>query len=109
MRAITRILQTCGFAVLEATTVADAIAKLPEHPDWVLLDLMLPDGCGTEVLAKIRAEGLATGICVVTGCTGARLDRARTMGAEHIFIKPVAVDRLMAVLRSRVSVPAVPT
>src|SRR5262245_47560309 len=53
-KAITLILKKRGFAVSEAGSVADAFRGLgpPQHhpPEWVLLDLMLPDGSGIDVL-----------------------------------------------------------
>src|SRR3954471_20453034 len=46
-RAIACILKQQGFAVCEAATLADAVreAEGAAH-EWVLLDLMLPDGNG---------------------------------------------------------------
>src|SRR5688572_3635756 len=44
-RAITLILRNQGFVASEAATVAEALRKLTDRrPEWVLLDLMLPDG-----------------------------------------------------------------
>src|SRR4051794_18766469 len=43
-RALTLLLRHRGFAVSEAGTIAEAVAGLAARPDWVLLDLMLPDG-----------------------------------------------------------------
>src|SRR5690348_17968305 len=49
-RAMALILKRHGFAVCEAGTVAEAMAALGAKPGWVLLDLLLPDGCGIDVL-----------------------------------------------------------
>lgn len=91
--------------MLEAGTVAQALAKLTDQPQWVLLDLMLPDGCGSEVLARINAEQLPADVIVITGCVGPRLERVRAMGATQIFLKPVDVDRLISLLREPSSAP----
>lgn len=88
--------------MLEAATVAEAIARLADQPRWVLLDLMLPDGCGSQILERIKDERLPTDVCVVTGCSGPILERVRAMGAEHIFVKPVDVEELIALLRQDV-------
>ena len=98
-KAIARILRQQNFAVLEAGTVAQALARLADQPRWVLLDLMLPDGCGSEVLARVKAEQLPAEVCVITGCVGPRLEQVRAMGANHVFLKPVDVDRLISLLR----------
>jgi len=75
-----------------------ALGALPQRPDWVLLDLMLPDGCGSEVLRKVRRDGAACKVCVITGCGPEKLEEVRAMGPELILKKPVDVQRLLAVL-----------
>ena len=82
----------------EASTVAGAMAGLASRPSWILLDLMLPDGCGSDVLRKVRAERLDIKVCVVTGCGPALLDEVRTLGAEEVLTKPLNVDLLLATL-----------
>ena len=97
-RAISLILKRHGFSVSEAGTVAEAMSGLAFRPDWVLLDLMLPDGCGSEVLRRVGAEELATRVCVITGCGPEKLDEVRALHPEHILNKPIDVDRLVHVL-----------
>jgi DNA-binding response OmpR family regulator len=94
------ILKRQGFAVSEASTVAEAIngVKHSPAPGWLLLDLMLPDGCGLDVLKKIRRDGLPTKTCIVTGCAGELLSEARHAGAEHTFVKPLDVEQLVHVM-----------
>jgi DNA-binding response OmpR family regulator len=94
------ILKRRGFAVREAATVAEAEAALDDRPQWVLLDLMLPDGCGTDVLRRARARGVRSRFCVITGCGAEMIDDARRAGAEHAFTKPLDVERLLGVLRA---------
>ena len=97
-RAVTLILKQRGFETAEAATVADALAGLARRPHWVLLDLMLPDGCGTDVLRRIRSGGDACRVCVVTGCGPAKLDEARALRPDAILNKPLDVDRLLSLL-----------
>jgi CheY-like chemotaxis protein len=96
--AITKLLRRQGFAVSEAGTVADAIAELARAPQWVLLDLMLPDGCGISVLRKVREDHIAAKVCIITGCDSEMLRAARSEGAEYTFVKPLDVTRLMTVM-----------
>jgi len=84
--------------VSEAGTVADALRDLDPAPDWILLDLMLPDGSGTDVIRQVRTRKLATRVCIITGCDAETLSDARTQGAEHAFTNPLDVERLMGVL-----------
>jgi DNA-binding response OmpR family regulator len=99
--AITKLLKRQGFAVSEAATVAEAMACVEQTPppQWILLDLMLPDGCGISVLQKVRAAAMPCTICVITGCADSQLlGEARRAGAEHTFTKPLDVGRLMTVM-----------
>ena len=73
---------------------------LAQRPDWVLLDLMLPDGCGSEVLKKVNADRLATRVCVVTGCAPSKLEEVLRLSPAHVLIKPVDVSQLLGVLAS---------
>jgi two-component system CitB family response regulator len=86
--------------VSEAATVADALAGIETTPppQWVLLDLMLPDGCGISVLQRVRAARLPCTVCIITGCDSHLLAEARRAGAEHTFTKPLDVERLMNVM-----------
>ena len=102
-RAIKFILKTSGFSVTEAGTVAEAMGALAQRPDWVLLDLMLPDGCGTDVLRKLRAEGPPSRVCVITGCGPQKLEEVRVLGPDLILKKPLDVEGLLAALNSEIS------
>jgi DNA-binding response OmpR family regulator len=121
-RAIASILRMQGYAVSEAATLADATRQTacdhhngngderdadlesddaaPQPPEWILLDLMLPDGTGVDLLRRIRRDGLATRVCVITGCGAAMLGEVQTLDPDYIFTKPLDVDRLLAALRA---------
>jgi response regulator of citrate/malate metabolism len=84
--------------VSEAATVLEALQALALAPSWILLDLMLPDGNGTCVLHRVKEQRLSSRVCVITGCSADLWREAKRAGADHIFIKPMEVERLMAVL-----------
>ena len=98
------ILRRLGFVVSEAARVADAAALLEQSatagrpPDWILLDLMLPDGTGVDVIRLAHARSLPSRICIITGCAADRLGEARDAGIEHIFTKPLDVNGLMSLM-----------
>jgi len=96
--AISRILKKLGFAVSEAATCAEAVDGLKVEPEWILLDLMLPDGCGISVINEVQTRRLSSKICIVTGCDSDLLVQAHAAGASHTFIKPLNVARLMTVM-----------
>src|SRR5687767_5484439 len=72
--ALSRLLRRHGFAVLEAATLSEATSRLDQRPDWILLDLMLPDGCGLDVLRNVPAQVSPAQVCVITGCGQAMLE-----------------------------------
>ena len=59
---------------------------------------MLPDGCGIQVIQEARALGLSSKVCIVTGCDSDLLYQAHAAGAQHTFVKPLNVERLMKVM-----------
>jgi CheY-like chemotaxis protein len=60
-----RLLRSRGVPhVTHVTTVAEALGRLAPPPDWLILDLDLPDGLGLEVLDALRVGGLPTRVVV---------------------------------------------
>jgi CheY-like chemotaxis protein len=92
------ILRRHSLAVSEAGSVAEAIQRLADRPDWVLLDLMLPDGSGCDVLSKLADQGHKSRVCVVSGAGPALMERARKLGPQHVLSKPLDLGRLMSIL-----------
>jgi len=99
------ILRLQGFAVSESGGVTEALRVLSDGvvppPDWILLDLMLPDGSGIDVMRAVRARRLNCRICIVTGCCTELLRDARMAGADHLFTKPLDVKGLIAALTTQ--------
>lgn len=74
---------------------------LEKKPDLILLDLMLPKMSGYELCRKVREEGLATPILMLTA-RGEEMDRVLglDMGADDYVTKPFSVPELLARIRS---------
>lgn len=88
--ALELLLRHYNYDVISANTVAAAIDCLAENPDVVLLDLMLPDGDGIQVLEAIRARQMTVSVTVLTGVGDPeRLSRARRLKPDHLLQKPV--------------------
>jgi len=104
-RALQGALRIEGFSSEWLRRAGDAPAQ-PDAAtvDCVLLDLMLPDGTGFDLLARWRGAGVTVPIIVVTA-RGAVEDRVRGLdgGADDFLVKPFAtaelVSRIRAVLR----------
>ena len=78
----------------------DSIAKNP--PDLLLLDLMLPDMKGQEILSWIVKEGFPTSTIVVTGhgSVDVAVDVMR-IGAEDFLEKPISAERLKISIKNQ--------
>jgi len=104
-------LRQAGHEAEVARTGASAIAKLSTFkPNLILLDLMLPDISGLEVIRAIRAtpQQHRTAVMMVTA-KGAESDRIQgfELGADDYVVKPFSVRELLlrveAVLRRMVA------
>lgn len=92
-------LKSAGHEVLTATHGLAGVALCEEaHPDLVILDRMLPDIAGTQVLLKLRAGAKTAGIKVLflTAC-GEESDRivGFELGADDYVVKPFSVRELL--------------
>jgi len=90
VQVMTRLLKTVGVTVECAGTVNAGIAALSRIPAVVILDLVLPDGSGVEVLEAIRAAKLRCKVAVVSASTdSATFRRLRAAAPDAIFSKPL--------------------
>ena len=103
VRFIRLNLEHDGFQVSEAFNGKQAIDKLRDTPDLILLDVMMPDLDGFEVLQTIR-EVSSVPVIMLTA-KGEEDDRVRglELGADDYVTKPFSprelVSRVRAVLR----------
>jgi DNA-binding NtrC family response regulator len=89
-----------GWVICSTGTLSGAMSLLDHGlvPDCLLLDLVLRDGNGEEVLMKVREGGLKTRVAVCTGSQDtARLTRLRSMNPTKILQKPVDLAELEGV------------
>jgi two-component system response regulator QseB len=93
-----------GFTVDAVGTCQDAEAALRANTfDALVLDLMLPDGSGLEVLASLRRRGGAVPVLLLTA-RDAVADRITGLdaGADDYLGKPFDLDEVAARLRALV-------
>ncbi|MFQ5438529.1 MAG: sigma-54-dependent transcriptional regulator [Paracoccaceae bacterium] len=94
------ILRKAGFVVTSAGTAADGLAKfLSAAPDVVLLDLMLPDRCGLDLMKELLEISPDTRVIVITA--NGSIDKAveaMRIGAFEFLVKPFDENRLISVI-----------
>jgi DNA-binding response OmpR family regulator len=89
-----------GFEVSTAASVREALAQLDGHAA-VLLDLNLPDGLGTDVLAVMRSTGHPARVAVWTARDDPETMReVQALRPDAVFIKPKGLDALLAWLQA---------
>ena len=88
--ALDRMLRHCGLQTACAASLAGALRLLEWRPDTIVLDLMLPDGNGVEVLRRVRSSGVPTRVAVVTATSDDRLlDEVQALKPDAVFRKPL--------------------
>ncbi len=95
-------LQREGYAVDACFDGEEALYYCREGAyDCILLDRMLPQCSGTEVLKQLRKEGISTPVLFLTAL-GTLADKVEglDMGADDYLVKPFALEELSARIRS---------
>ncbi|MFO0674659.1 MAG: response regulator transcription factor [Polyangiaceae bacterium] len=97
-------LKEAGFDVVVAATAGEGLAKAhAERPLVAILDVMLPDFSGIELLTKMRADDALSdvGILMLTA-RGDEQDRVAgfEQGADDYVVKPFSVKELVLRVRA---------
>jgi len=92
-----RFLAARGFAAKTASTGAECVDILQADPsiDAVVLDMMLPDKGGMEIVGLLSRHSRRLGLILTSPVADAELARnARRLGAFDFMIKPVDLHAL---------------
>jgi two-component system OmpR family response regulator len=95
-------LRFAGFAVDAVTTGAEAVTAGREaKPDLIVLDVMLPDYDGFEVIKRLRETGIRVPVVFLTARDGTE-DKVRglTAGGDDYVTKPFSLEELTARIRA---------
>jgi len=99
---LVRSLRGEGF-IVDAASTADEGYHLAssDHYDLVILDLLLPDGSGTEVLRHLRQQQNKVPVLVLTarGDLDSKVENFEA-GADDYLTKPFALPELMVRVRA---------
>lgn len=103
LRRLARAMETRGFHVETAESVAEGVAKSKAHPPkYAVVDLRLGDGNGLDVIEAIRQRRDDTRIIMLTGYGNiATAVTAVKLGAVDYLAKPADADDVFAALTQR--------
>ncbi len=107
VRLLEAVLSPRGFRVATASSGEEALEVLgKEHPDLVLLDILMPGIDGYEVCARIREdpETAFLPVIMITASGGQEKIRAIEAGADDFVNKPFDQAELLARVRSLVRI-----
>ena len=106
----TSLLTLSGFEVRQAGNRAEVVAEIrrPPVPDLILLDVMLPDADGFDILQRVRQHPVLKDVPVVmlTGkATREAVIKGIGLGADGYITKPCGPDAVLSVVRTVLGLP----
>jgi DNA-binding response OmpR family regulator len=102
LRTFRRVLEKNGYQIDTAETAMVALDKLRSRRyDLAIIDVILPDMKGTDLLAKARDELKMTIKFIITGYPSAEVGaKARDYGADAFILKPVKMPELLSIIHT---------
>jgi two-component system OmpR family response regulator len=100
--AVAASLRFLGFEVTTAETGTQALRQARDHPfDLIVLDVMLPDTDGFEIVRRLRGEGNNVPVIFLTARdTQADKVTGLTIGGDDYVTKPFGLEELAARVRT---------
>jgi two-component system OmpR family response regulator len=95
-------LRFAGFEVNTATNGGEAVQAVQrQRPDLILLDVMLPDFDGFDVVRRLRSGGTRTPVLFLTARDAVE-DRIKglTLGGDDYVTKPFSLEEVLARIRA---------
>jgi DNA-binding NtrC family response regulator len=103
------LLRSClalgNYDIEEAENFASGIEKFQQwHPDAAIIDYVLPDNNGLELLSAFRQLDPQAILIMLTGNPHKELaQEANQRGANFFLTKPFSVDELLSVIKNLLS------
>ena len=97
-----RLLTRAGYQVVTASTAAEGFSRLESSEfDLVLLDLMLPDRSGMDVLRELRESRPEQMVLMMTAYASVEnAVEAMQAGAHHYLTKPFKNEEVLSLVRN---------
>ena len=99
LKLLKRFLASLDYEVILADNGEEALQRLNEKPEIVILDILMPGMNGLQVLEKIKEQAPFTEVIVITGFedTGLGIE-CLERGAFEFMPKPLNLDHLKFLL-----------
>jgi FixJ family two-component response regulator len=96
-RAVTRLLQANGIAMVAASSVTEFLAiESIRRPMCIVADIQMPDRSGFELIDSIRRDGHTWPVILVTGYADKGIyRRSAQAGVVALLVKPVEERELL--------------
>ena len=91
-----------GYEIITAYSGIDALEKMKELPNMVILDIKMPDMDGLEVLEHLRwnTNAINTAIVMLTAKAGSdSMLESQRLGASDYIVKPTSLENLLTVVK----------
>jgi len=92
-------LQKEGYNVLTARNGKDALSQAQQRPDLIILDVMMPEMDGFEVVKQLKRDNKTAHIPVIfLTAKGTEIDEVLglELGADDYIVKPISIPKLLA-------------
>jgi CheY-like chemotaxis protein len=102
LKTTSRVVRSLGFTVLPARDGREAIDIHAEHGDairFVLMDMVMPDMNGVEVVRKLRDSRADLPVIYASGYSDKTLRAEHDLGASPFLQKPFQRSELIAAVR----------
>ena len=103
-------LEDSNYNILSASNGGEALEKIKsEHPDLVLLDIMMPEQDGSEVAAALKADPITRGVpiifltALVSSEDATKGGAACNSGGNTFLPKHIRLDKLMHCIDEKIS------
>ena len=112
-RAVERMMKSKGYACRTTAYGEEAVELATDNQfDLILLDIMLPDIDGYEVLRRLRAANVSTPVLIQSGIIGRdEMDKGVGFGVDDYLVKPFSrteLDERIDAVMARVDQMAAP-
>lgn len=104
-QTVANMLKRAGFEMILAENGGQALEKCATHTfDCILLDLLMPDMSGLDVVQKIKEKGITTPVIILTAdIQSTTQQRCHDAGVADFLIKPPKEEHLIYKLKAILS------